>query len=111
MQGHEQHQFVMSMLIPLYAIRYLMSPAKCASNSQKKIFDKEKFIWYKFEQHGIEQAVWIKKSWMSLQKAIQKRVTWIKDCISKPMMSIYTSIYKIDEQQIYTDEELKESKK
>ncbi|KAI8327243.1 hypothetical protein BD560DRAFT_418358, partial [Blakeslea trispora] len=58
---------------------------------------------YKFEQHDIEQAVWI--------KTIQKSVTWIKDCLSKSMMSIYTSIYELDDKQIYTDGELEETKK
>ncbi|KAI8376878.1 hypothetical protein BD560DRAFT_391875 [Blakeslea trispora] len=65
---------------------------------------------YKSEQHGIERAVWIKKSWMSWQKAIQKRMIRIKNCLSKSMMSICTSIYKLDDKQIYTDGELEEAK-
>ena len=48
---------------------------------------------------------------MSWQKAIQKSVSWIKDCLSKSMMSIYTSIYIVDDKQIYTDGELEDAKK
>ena len=42
---------------------------------------------------------------------MQKKVSWIKDCQSGLMMSVYINVYKVDDKQIYTEEELKDSKK